>query len=312
MELAQPLALLLVAIAVPVWLLARRKSRGHTVASAGRLMDSSPSWRLRAARALPVLRIIAIAMFAIAAAGPREGKANAVVPGEGVDVALAFDLSSSMDKPFAPGKTRLEATKDVIREFIKSRENDRVGLVVFQEDALALSPPSLDYAALDKMVADLHSGLLRDGTGIGVGLATSLTMLKDSTAASRVVILLTDGEQNADSISPEKAADLAVSLKIRVYTIGVVSHDPSGRTSEIDENLLKAIADRTNARYFQADSPQALQDIYDEIGSLETSRVGRESFESYTELAPWFAGLGALLLVGEVALRGTLLRRSPA
>jgi Ca-activated chloride channel family protein len=275
-------------------------------------MDSSLSWRLRAARALPVLRIIAIAMFAIAAAGPREGKANAVVPGEGVDVALAFDLSSSMDKPFAPGKTRLEATKDVIREFIKSRENDRVGLVVFQEDALALSPPSLDYAALDKMVADLHSGLLRDGTGIGVGLATSLTMLKDSTAASRVVILLTDGEQNADSISPEKAADLAVSLKIRVYTIGVVSPDPSGRSSEIDENLLKAIADRTNARYFQADSPQALQDIYDEIGSLETSRVGRESFESYTELAPWFAGLGALLLVGEVALRGTLLRRSPA
>ncbi len=312
MEFAQPVALVLAALILPVAFLARHKAKGYTVPSAAHLFDVRPSLRLRAARALPLLRLLAIVMLAIAAAGPREGKADAVVPGEGVDIALSFDISSSMDQRFAPGKTRLEASKEVIREFIKSRQNDRVGIVVFQQDALALSPPSLDYDALDEMVADLRSGLLPDGTGIGVGLATALNMLQDSTAASRIVILLTDGEHNADSISPEKAAELAVSLKIRVYTIGVVSQANPGRNTEIDEDLLIAIADRTGAKYFEADSPQALQDVYDEIGSLETSRVGRESFESFTELAPWFAVAAALLLAMELVLRGTLLRRSPA
>ena len=167
-------------------------------------------------------------MLVIAVAGPREGDADAIVPGEGVDIALALDISTSMDQQFTAGQSRLEATREVVREFIKSRKDDRVGLVVFQEDALALSPPSLDYRALDKMVAGLESGLLRDGTGIGVGLAQALNMLQDSTAASRIVILLTDGEHNADSISPEKAAELAVSLKIRVYTIGVVTRKDPG------------------------------------------------------------------------------------
>lgn len=312
MELAQPLALLFAFLGFPVFFLARRRSHGYTVPSAGQLFDVRASVRLRAARALPLLRVMALAMLAIAAAGPREGKADAVVPGEGVDIALAFDISSSMDQRFAPAKTRLEASKEVIREFIKSRKNDRVGIVVFQQDALALTPPSLDYDALDEMVADLRSGLLPDGTGIGVGLATALNMLQDSTAASRIVILLTDGEHNADSITPEKAADLAVSLKIRVYTIGVVSQANPGRNSEIDEELLTAIADRTGARYFEADSPQSLQAVYDEIGSLEQSRVRRESFESFTELAPWFAVSAAMLLMLELALRGTVLRRSPA
>ncbi|MEO8539466.1 MAG: VWA domain-containing protein [bacterium] len=312
MELAEPLALGLAVLAVPVALLARRKARGYTVASAGSALGARPTWRLRAARALPLLRVVAVVMLAIAAAGPRQGKANAIVPGEGVDIALAFDISSSMDQRFAPGKTRLEASKEVIREFIKNRENDRVGLVVFQQDALALSPPSLDYNALDKMVDDLHSGLLPDGTGIGVGLAAALNMLQDSTAASRIVILLTDGEHNADSISPEKAAELAISLKIKVYTIGVVSQINPGRNSEIDEDLLTAIADRTGGKYFVADSPKALGEIYDEIGSLERSRVGRESFESFTELAPWFAAAAALLLALELTLRGTVLRRAPA
>lgn len=312
MEFAQPLALVLAVAALPVALLVRRKPRGYTVSSAGPVLAIPPSWRLRLARALPALRVLAVLMLAVAAAGPREGKADSIVPGEGVDIALAFDISSSMDQRFAPGKSRLDASKDVIREFIKSRQNDRVGLVVFQQDALALSPPSLDYEALDKMVADLQSGLLPDGTGIGVGLATALNMLQDSTAASRIVILLTDGEHNADSISPEKAADLAISLKIRVYTIGVVSQASAGRNPEIDEDLLRAIADRTDGKYFEADSPQALQDIYTEIGSLERSRVGRESFESFTEFAPLFAAGAALLLAAELVLRGTVLRRAPA
>ncbi len=222
MEFALPAALAFALLALPVAWLARRRARGYSVPSVSPVAGIQPTWRLRAARALPVLRVLAVVALAVAVAGPRKGNATAVIPGEGIDIALSLDISSSMEQRFG-NSTRLEVTKDVIREFIKQRENDRIGLVVFQKDALSLSPPSLDYDALDRMVADVESGLLPDGTGIGVGLANALNMLQDSTAASRVVILLTDGEHNADSISPEEAAQLAVALKIRVYTIGVVS-----------------------------------------------------------------------------------------
>jgi Ca-activated chloride channel family protein len=260
---------------------------------------------------LPVFRALAVCALAVAVAGPRVGNANAVVPAQGIDIALSIDISSSMDTSGFGSGTRLEATRRVIRDFIKGRENDRIGLVVFQRDALPLTPPSLDYEALDKTVADLKSGLLPDGTGIGVGLAEGLNMLRESTAASRIVILLTDGEHNADSISPEDAAELASALKIRVYTIGVVS-STAARRSEVDEELLQAIADRTGGRYFKADNPGALAEIYDEIGNLETSRVGRERFERFTELSPWFAGAAAGLLLVDLLLRATWLRRSPA
>ncbi len=311
MEFAEPLALVLALLALPVAFLARRKARGYIVPSTGAVATVRPTWRLRAARWLPALRVLAVVALAVAVAGPRKGDADAVVPGEGIDIALSFDISSSMDQEMSPGKSRLVATQEVIREFIKSRTDDRVGLVVFAEEALALSPPSLDYNALDRMVETLERGFLPDGTGIGVGLANSLNMLQESTAASRIVILLTDGQHNADSITPEQATELAVSLKIRVYTIGVVNQKDPGINAGIDELLLVEIADRTGATYFEADSPQELQDIYDEIGTLERSRVGRASFESFTEWAPWFAAGAAALVAIELVLRGTVLRRTP-
>ena len=312
MEFTEPLALALAFLAVPVALLARRRTRGYTIPSTAPVAAIRPTLRLRAARFVPVFRVLAVVFLAIAIAGPREGDADAVVPGEGIDIVLALDISSSMDEQFTPDQTRLEATRDVIREFIRTRKDDRVGVVVFEQEALAISPPSLDYEALDKIVEGLESGLLPDGTGIGIGLGSALNMLQDSTAASRVVILLTDGEHNATSIAPEEAAELAVSLKIRVYTIGVVDRIDPGINSGIDEELLRAIADRTEATYFEADSPQSLQDVYTEIDSLERSRVGRESFESFTEWAPWFAGAAAGMIALELLLRGTLLRRAPA
>jgi Ca-activated chloride channel family protein len=312
MEFAEPLALSLAVLALPIAFLARRKATGYTVPSTGAVATLRPSWRLRAARMLPLLRVFAVLALAIAVAGPRVGDADAIVPGEGVDIALAIDISSSMDGQFSPTKKRLEATKEVIREFIKSRTDDRVGIVVFQEDALALSPPSLDYLALDRMVADLETGFLpNDGTGIGIGLGTALNMLQDSVAASRVVVLLTDGMENGDSISPEKAADLAASLKIRVYTIGILAGSNVG-FGGVDTDLLVAIAERTGAVYFEASSPQELEDVYEEIGSLERSRIGRASFDSFTEWAPLFAIIAAGVIALELVLRGTLLRRSPA
>lgn len=311
MELAYPLALALAALALPVAWLARRKARGYAVPSAGPLLAARPGIRLRAARALPALRVLAVVLLAIAVAGPRRGDASTIIPGEGIDIALSLDISSSMNQRFG-GDTRLEVTKQVVQEFINGRENDRIGIVVFQKDALPLTPPSLDYEALDRMVADLESGLLPDGTGIGVGLSSALTMLQESTAASRVVILLTDGQHNATSISPEEAAQLAVALRIRVYTIGVVSEDTFNRSREIDEELLQDIAERTDGRYFVASSPEELSEVYEEIGSLERSRVGRESYDQFTELAPWFAAGAAALLLLDLLLRATWLRRAPA
>ncbi len=311
MELTYPYALALVVLALPVAWLARRKARGYSLPSVGPLLGARPTFRLRAARALPALRVLAVVALAVAIAGPREGNASTIIPGEGIDIALALDISSSMTERFG-GSTRLEVTKEVVQGFIEGRENDRVGIVVFQKDALPLTPPSLDYDALVRMVGDLESGLLPDGTGIGVGLASALTMLQESTAASRVVILLTDGEHTADSISPEEAAQLAIALRIRVYTIGVVSEDPFNRRNQIDEELLQEIAERTDGRYFVAANPDELTEVYDEIGSLERSRVGRESFDQFTELAPWFAGAAAALLLLDLVLRATWLRRAPA
>jgi Ca-activated chloride channel homolog len=310
MEFAQPWAALLALAAIPVLLLGLPRGRkGAAIPSAAAPGLARPTLRLRLARALPLLRALALVLFAFAAAGPRIGSANAVVPAQGIDIALSLDISSSMTgSRLGNDKNRLEATKDVIREFIKGEEDDRIGLVVFARDALPLSPPTLDYKALDSVVADVESGLITDGTGIGVGISEAVNMLKESTAATRIVILLTDGEHNTLSITPEDAASLAAALKIRVYTIGVVS--AGGGSSGIDERRLRALAELTGGRYFSADSPESLLEVYQEIDQLETSGVGRERFERFTQLAPWFALPGAALLLLELVLGATWLRRA--
>lgn len=315
MELAAPAALALAVLAVPVaLLLMRRGRRSFALPSASWLTGVKPTVRLRLARIVPFARVLAVIVLVGALAGPRIGDANAVVPAQGIDIALAVDISSSMTtSQFGPvrGTKRLDATKQVIRDFIKGRTDDRIGLVVFQEDALALSPLSLDYKALDDLVAHLDSGLLPDGTGIGVGLAEALNMLKNSAAASRIVILLTDGQHNAPSISPLDAAQLGAALKIRVYTIGLIDSS-TGARADIDEKLLQQMASDTGGQYFAADNPTALASIYDQIGKLEKSKVEREHFERFTEIAPWIAAAAAALLALEFVLSTTWLRRAPA
>ncbi len=309
MQFADPRVLLLLVVVLPLaYLLWRPRRDSYTLPAGGGLWPLRPNLRTRTAALVPVLRLAAVAAMVVGLARPRVGDANAIIPAEGIDMVLALDISSSMLAGDFGGRNRLEATKAVVQDFIKGRENDRIGIVVFQEDALPLSPPSLDYEALDRLVADLESGLLPDGTGIGVGLASALNMLQSSSAASRIVIVLTDGEQNARSISPEDAAELAVALRIRVYTIAVIGRD----SSSVDEERLIAIADRTGGRFFAADSPNALAEVYREISSLETSRVGSETYSSYSEHGPWIVGVGALLLLLDLALRATWLRRLPA
>ncbi|MCC6387283.1 MAG: VWA domain-containing protein [Dehalococcoidia bacterium] len=312
MEFASPYLLALGAAAVPVaWLLLREHGTGYALPDAGAFGAFPRSFRVRAAHALPVLRTVAIILLAVAVARPRIGDANAIVPGQGIDISLSLDISSSMTtSKLGPDRTRLDASKEVLREFVKGRSDDRIGLTVFQKDALAVAPPTLDYTALDRVIADVKSGILPDGTGIGIGLATSLNMLHDSAAASRIVILLTDGQHNAESISPEDAADLAAALGIKVYTVGVVTSIDKP-DADIDDDLMRAIADRTGGRYFLADSPQRLAEVYDEIAKLETSAVGRENYERFTELGPCFALAGGGLLAIELLLGATWLRRAP-
>jgi len=313
MEFADRSLLLLAVLVVPAALLIwyRRREHAYAMPSVAAFAVLRPTLRQRVLVFLPVLRLLAIVLLVAAVARPRIGDADAVVPAEGIDIALSLDLSSSMDVAFSDaGQSRLEVTKAVVREFIKGRENDRIGLVVFRNDAFALAPPSLDYDALDAIISEMDGRFLPDGTGIGVGLASALTMLQDSHAASRIVILLTDGEHNAESIRPEAAAELASALNIRVYTIGVVDDQMTARG--IDEPLLRHIATTTGGRYFVADTGEDLAGIYEEIGSLETSRIGGEEFERFREYGPWLLTAAVTLVLLEMLLRATWLRRPAA
>ncbi len=316
MHFADPWLLLLALLTAPLILAHwRRKPSAIAVPFAPGLATAPAGWRVRARRLLPVLRVIAILLLVAALARPRLGEAETLIPAEGVDIALAVDVSSSMSSSaFSPGRTRLDSVKDVLRGFVASRENDRVGLVAFQREALPLVPLTLDHDALDIVIADLGSDLLPNGTGIGVGIASALSMLEESNASSRIVILLTDGRHNVDSIGPAEAAEIAAALRIRVYTIGVVEERDraSDFTTAIDADLLAFIAEHTGARYFEAATAEDLAQVYDEIASLETSRVGDEAFARHTELGLWLAAAGAILLLGEHGLGRTLLRRTPA
>ena len=313
MRFADPWLLMLALAAIPLALARwQRPAPAIAVPFAGGLAAAPASWRVRARRLLPVLRVAAVLLLVAGIARPRAGEAEALVPAEGVDIALAIDLSSSMAaSSFGDGRTRLDAARDVIREFVASRERDRVGLVVFQRDALPLAPLTLDRDALDAVIAELDSTFLPNLTGIGVGIATALSLLEESVAASRIVILLTDGRQNVQSISPAEAAELAAALRVRVYTIGIVERDggPRGITDAgVDVPLLESIADSTGAAYFEAESADDLARVYDEIASLETSRVGGETFARHRELGPWLLAAGAALLLVELALGRTWLR----
>lgn len=313
MEFGAPWALSLTLPAVFLaWWRWRAPMPALPVPSVAPLISVRPTRRQRLARWLWTLPLLAAILLAVAAARPRVGEAATRIPTEGVDIVLALDLSSSMTASLGDGRTRLEGTKEVVREFIASREHDRVGLVVFQREALSLVPPTLDYAALDETVAELDTGLLPDGTGIGVGLAAALNLLRDSTAASRVVVLLTDGRHNArESISPEDAAELAARLGVPVHTIAVVDRD--GRSfPDVDEAQLRAIAERTGGRYFAASSTERLREVYDEIARLETTPFERERFLRYREFGPSLAAAAAFLLALWLALDHGWLRRTPA
>ena len=271
-----------------------------------------------------VLRMAALATLVMALARPQSAEQNTRTNTDGIDIMLALDVSGSMlARDFRPD--RLEAAKEVAGSFIADRYGDRIGLVAFAGEAFTQSPLTTDQSTLQTLLARIRSGLIEDGTAIGNGLATAINRLRESNAKSKVIILLTDGENNRGEIAPLTAAEIARDQGIRVYTIGVGTRgtapyptvDFFGNPTvvqakvQIDEKILGEIADLTGGRYFRATDNAKLQSIYDEINQLEKSKVEISQYTTYTEeYLRWAAAALALLLV-EFLLRTLWLKSLP-
>lgn len=274
-------------------------------------------------RHLPfLLRTIALVMIIIAIARPRSSTKMDKIDTEGIDIVLAMDVSTSMlARDFTPD--RISAAKDIAIEFISQRPSDRMGIVVFAGESYTQCPLTTDRATLINMMKEIETGLIEDGTAIGNGLATAVARMQNSDAKSRVVILLTDGVNNSGEITPQTAADIAKTYGIRVYTIGVGANGtapypvmtPWGVQMqnvevEIDENLLKNIAETTGGRYFRATDNTKLSEIYSEINKMEKARTTIDSFPIYKELFTGFALIALACLLLEVLI-SFILRRLP-
>ncbi len=270
-----------------------------------------------------LLRLLALGAIIVALARPQtEDISTRTKTTKGIDIVMAIDVSSSMlARDLKPN--RLAALKDVAADFIKKRPNDRIGLVVYAAESYTKTPVTTDKSIVLNALSEITYGQLEDGTAIGMGLATSVNRLKESTAKSKIIILLTDGVNNSGFIEPQTAADLATEYGIKTYTIGLgtngnalspISYNADGsyrygmRQVEIDEELLKDIALATGGRYFRATDNESLEEIYDEINKLEKTDIEEFKYYRYEEkFRPWILLAGALLLL-EWILRNTLFR----
>lgn len=316
-------------LAVPVLLLVHYlylelgKRRPHLRVPKVNPWEAGGGTVLSVLRHLPfILREAALVLIIICLARPRSSTEMEKIDTEGIDIMLAMDVSTSMlARDFKPD--RISAAKDIAIEFIGQRVSDRMGIVVFAGESYTQCPLTTDRATLINLMKEVQTGIIEDGTAIGNGLATAVGRMKDSDAKSRVVILLTDGVNNRGEIAPETAAEIARTYGIRVYTIGVGANGtapypvitPFGVQLqdvqvEIDENLLRQIADATGGRYFRATDNTKLAEIYAEINKMEKARTTIDSFPIYKELFPRYALAALLLLLAELLVK-LLIRRLP-
>jgi len=323
MSLARPLLLLLLLPLFWWWWRRRRPAPGLLYSDVS-LPESlgGPPWWLHLP---PILRTLALGCFIVGAAGPRVGGSRVEMKKDGIAIAIAIDISSSMyAEDFAPSN-RLEVAKAQAIEFIRGRSADRIGLIAFAAEALTQVPVTLDYPVLEQAVMSLRIGSLEDGTAIGSGLATAVNRLRRAPEKSKVVLLLTDGENNRGLIDPRTAAATAASFGIRVYTIGVGTEGeapiPTGRSAtglryevlpvRIDEPLLKEIAATTGGRYFRATDSEALGRIFRQIDGLEKTPVQITRYLHYEELTKPLAIAGLALLGLELLMGATVAVRVP-
>ena len=319
----RPIVLLLL-LALPLWWWLRRRRREPIPYGDVSLAAEMPgaTWRHRLP---PILRGLALAAWIVAAAGPESGGSTVEQKREGIAIVIAIDISSSMlAEDFAPSN-RLEVAKRQAISFVRGREADRIGLVAFAGEALTQVPITLDYDVVQQSIEGLRIGSLEDGTAIGSGLATSVNRLRRAEGKSRVVLLLTDGENNRGRIDPRTAAATAAAFGVRVYTIGVGTEGeapiPTGRGMggfryevlpvKIDEVLLNEIAGKTGGRYFRATDADALNRVFRQIDELEKTPVTITRYARHDELSRPFVVAGLLALVAELALSATVLRRIP-
>ncbi|MFH1570613.1 MAG: VWA domain-containing protein [Gemmatimonadota bacterium] len=270
---------------------------------------------------LLALRVLGMGCLVLAMARPQAGKEVLDLSAEGVDIMLVLDVSGSMEARDLGPTSRLEVAKEVVAEFIGGRQTDRIGMVVFAAESYTQCPLTLDYDVLLSFLGDIRiADKSWDGTAIGMALVTACNRLRDSEAKSKVVILLTDGVNNAGEIDPQTASEAAAALGIRVYTIGVgsgaaglaaVLRGRPGGPAEFDEATLKDIAARTGGQYYHATSREKLEAIYQEIGQLETTEVSSDIHVDYAERYGLLLWLGLLLLLGDFALANSRFRRIP-
>jgi Ca-activated chloride channel family protein len=322
------LLLLLPALA---WLKGRRGRPPAFVYSSVQLVRAVLNvTRSRSGGFLAALRWLALALLIIALAQPRLIRSETKVSASGVDIVVAIDLSGSMaSEDFVVGSdrlSRLALAKDVLKKFIEKRPNDRIGLVAFATRAYIASPPTLDHDFLLDNLGRLDIGTIdANQTAIGSALSTAVNRLRELKSKSKIVILMTDGENNAGKVAPLTVAEAAKALGVKVYTIGVGMRGTAPMPVyfagqkiryqwmpvDIDEDTLTKIAAMTGAKYYRADNSERFQAIYAEIDSLEKSEADIKKFTQFEELFPWLLSPGLGLVLVEVALRHTLLRRLP-
>lgn len=282
------------------------------------LLEGAPaSWSVRL-RSLPaLLRMGALALGIIALARPQVRDTTRTQTAEGIDIMMVLDSSSSMQaEDFTPN--RFEAARDVAGSFVEGRVSDRVGLIVFSADAYTQVPLTLDYGFLKRMLDRVQIGIVKDGTAIGTALATAVNRLKETQSEGKVVVLLTDGRNNRGEIDPSTAADIAQTLGVRVYAIGIGASESDADRSDrraaeggVDKEMLQSVASTTGGRYFSASSKEALKRIYDEIDEMEATEIDERVYTDRYEQYPWFLAPAGLLVLLEILLSTTLFRRFP-
>ena len=324
------LFLLLLIIPYVIWYVMYRKKTEPTMRMSDTFAfrDAPKSWKMRLMPLSPLLRILAFAMIVFVLARPQTQNSWKNKTIEGIDIMLAMDVSTSMlAEDLKPN--RIEAAKQVAAEFISGRPNDIIGLSIFAGEAFTQCPMTIDHASLLNLLHNVRTdiaarGLIEDGTAIGMGLANAVSRLKDSKAKSKVVILLTDGSNNRGDISPMTAAEIAKSLGIRVYTIGVGTNKVAPYPMpvaggvqyvnipvEIDNQTLSEIAAATEGDFYRATNTKELRKIYQEIDQLEKSKLDVKQFSKKYEAFQPFAIIAVLVLLLEILLRITIFRRIP-
>jgi Ca-activated chloride channel homolog len=329
MTLAHPyFLLLLAALPLVAWWKRKRGQQAAFLYSSTQLVKGvAEISRWSPGRILALLRWATLVLFVFGLARPQIIESETTVRASGVDIVAALDLSGSMaakDRGFTvrgEQANRLEVAKDVLKKFVQKRPNDRIGLVAFAGRAYIAAPLTLDHDFLLQNIDRLGLGIIEDGTAIGSGLSAAVNRLQEVKSKSKIVILMTDGQNNAGKVPPITAAEAAQALQVKVYTIGVGAHaanqvaiDRFGRRVApdiIDEKTLTAMAEKTGGKYYRADSADTLRGIYDDIDKLERTEVETRKYVRVKELFPWAVVPGLALLLAELLLGHTVWRKLP-